>query len=435
MSAPYSTEPVERERRSPRRALLVAAFVAGLALLVWALTARRSADDESTANTSQGTTAGGMADMPGMGSGGSVRLTADQIRTFGITFGTVEVRALESEVRAVGSIAFDETRVSQVTPKVGGFIERLHVDFTGQVVRRGQPLLELYSPDLVAAQEELLLAAQLQRSMGQSAVPGFPADTANLIAAAKRRLALWDISEAQVGEILRTGRVRRTLTLHAPASGTVVEKKVVAGQSVMSGEHLYTIADLSRVWVEAELRDADAASVRVGSTADIEITGLPGRPLKGRIDYVYPTVQAEARTVRARITVSNGDGTLKPGMYATVRIFTPGRTVLAVPSSAIVRTGKRALVFVDMGGGDLMTHEVTLGRTAGEFTEVLGGVEAGSRVVTSAQFLIDSESNLAEVMRSMVGQMGASDMGQMKDMPGMEMPGMKMPTAPPPPGR
>ena len=373
--------------------------------------------------------------MPGMGSGGSVRLTADQIRTFGITFGTVEVRPLESEVRAVGRIAFDETRVSQVTPKVGGFIERLHVDFTGQVVRRCQPLIELYSPELIAAQEELLLAAQLQRSMGQSAVPGFPTDTANLIAAARRRLALWDISEAQVDEILRTGRVRRTLTLHAPASGTVVEKKVVAGQSVMSGEHLYTIADLSRVWVEAELRDADAASVRVGSTADIEITGLPGRPLKGRIDYVYPTVQAEARTIRARITVSNGDGTLKPGMYATVRISTPGRTVLAVPSSAIVRTGERALVFVDMGGGDLMTHEVTLGRAAGEFTEVLGGVDAGSRVVTSAQFLIDSESNLAEVMRSMVGQMGASDMGQMKDMPGMDMPGMKMPPAPPPPGR
>jgi len=334
----------------------------------------------------------------------------------------VEHRTLESVTRAVGIVAFDETRISRVVPRVGGFVERLHVDFTGQPVRRGQPLLELYSPELVAAQQELLLAAQLQRSVGSGAIPGFPSDTTNLVAAARRRFALWDISDAQVEEILRTGRVRRTLTLHAPASGIVVEKTVVSGQSVMPGEHLYTIVDLSRVWVEAELRDADAAKVRVGSTAAIEIAGLPGRPVEGRVEYVYPTMQAEARTIRARVAVANAGGVLKPGMYATVRLSTPGGTVLAVPTSAIVRTGERAIVFVDMGGGALMTHEVTLGHTAGGFTEVLGGLGAGSRVVTSAQFLIDSESNLAEVMRAMMGQMGTSDMGQLQDMPGMGTP-------------
>ena len=409
------TSPARRSRTIAATGLLIV-----LALVVWAVVAMRG--EAVTQARAESGDADGMANMPGMGTGSGVSLTADQIRTFGITFGTVEHRTLESVTRAVGIVAFDETRISRVVPRVGGFVERLHVDFTGQPVRRGQPLLELYSPELVAAQQELLLAAQLQRSVGSGAIPGFPSDTTNLVAAARRRFALWDISDAQVEEILRTGRVRRTLTLHAPASGIVVEKTVVSGQSVMPGEHLYTIVDLSRVWVEAELRDADAAKVRVGSTAAIEIAGLPGRPVEGRVEYVYPTMQAEARTIRARVAVANAGGVLKPGMYATVRLSTPGGTVLAVPTSAIVRTGERAIVFVDMGGGALMTHEVTLGHTAGGFTEVLGGLGAGSRVVTSAQFLIDSESNLAEVMRAMMGQMGTSDMGQLQDMPGMGTP-------------
>ncbi len=421
MTESPSTMPRGVPGRRPRRAAIVIGSVLALAGVTWAVAARMNGDENSASSASR-TRAGGMDDMPGMSSEGSVALTADQIRTFGITFGTVEPRALEIEVRAVGTVAFDETRISRVTSKVGGFVEALHADFTGQNVRRGQPLLDLYSPELLAAQEELLLAVQLQRSMGQTSIPGFPTDTSSLLAATKRRFALWDITNEQVEAIVRTGRARRSLTLHAPTSGTVVEKKVVTGQSVMAGEHLFTIADLSRVWVEAELRDADAANVRIGSTADIEMTVLPGRSLKGRVEYVYPTVQAEARTIRARIAVSNGDGTLKPGMYATVRIATAGRTVVAAPSSAVVRTGERALVFVDMGGGDVMAHEVTVGQTTGGFTEILGGVEVGSRVVTSAQFLIDSESNLAEVMRSMIGQTGASDMGQMRDMPGMATP-------------
>lgn len=410
----------------PRRTWLFTtiALLAITGLVAWMLATgreERGVSDGPTPRSAEGE----MAGMPGMTADGSVTLTADQIRTFGITFGAVERRQLATVVRTAGIVAFDETRVSQVAPKVGGFVERLHVDFTGQPVRRGQPLLELYSPDLVAAQQELLLAAQLQRSVGQSAVPGFPADSASLVAAARRRFALWDISEAQVDEILRTGRVRRTLTLFAPTSGIVVEKKVVAGQSVMSGEHLYTIADVSRVWIETELRVDDAADVRIGSAADIDIAGLPGRSFKGRVEYVYPTVQPEARTIRARVAVSNGDGLLKPGMYATVRLSSPGETVVAVPTSAVVRTGERTMVFVDMGGGQLMTHDVRLGRGAGEFTEVIDGVAVGARVVTSAQFLIDSESNLAEVMRSMLGQVGTSEAGAMPDMPGMNMPEMK----------
>ncbi|MGH7719821.1 MAG: efflux RND transporter periplasmic adaptor subunit [Gemmatimonadaceae bacterium] len=364
----------------------------------------------------------GMSDMS-MGDDGSVTLAADQIRTFGVTFGTVAMRTLENNVRTVGVVALDETRVVQVASKIGGFVELLYADFTGQPVRSGQPLLELYSPDFLSGQQELLLAAQLEESLGRSGIPGVPSNATNLVAAAKRRFALWDVSEAQVDEVLRTGRTRRTMTMYAPASGIVTEKRVVRGQSVMPGEQLYTIADLSRVWVETQLREVDMASVRVGSEADIEFAGFPGRPFKGRVEYVYPTVEREARTVRARVVVTNTDGLVKPGMYATVRLSTPARMALTVPTSAVVRTGERTLVFVDMGEGQLMPHEVELGRAGGDYTEVLAGVELGQRAVTSAQFLIDSESNLAEVMRSMIGSgMG----GDTSDMAGMEMGGAEM---------
>ena len=429
-----------------RRLLIAGAVLVAVAGTAWAIAARRDDDGAKT-----GSAAGGMAGMEGMegmagmnvSADGAVQLTAQQIGEFGITFGTADVRMLESEVRTVGLVVFDETRIAQVAPKVGGFIERLYVDFTGKAVQRGQPLLEIYSPELVAAQEELLVARSLEQAMNESTVPGVPTGSSNILAAAKRRFSLWDISEAQVDEILRTGKVKRTLTLYAPVSGVVVEKKVVQGQATMPGEQLYTIADLSQVWIDVELRESDVASVRAGSAADVEFAGLSGRPFKGRVEYVYPTLQEESRTVRARVAVANSGELLKPGMYATVRLSAPIRSTLTVPSSAVLRTGDRNVVFVDMGNGGLMPHDVELGRTAGDYTEVLAGVEPGQRVVTSAQFLLDSESNLGEVMKAMMGQMGSGDMGNMEGMgmPGMSMPGtdkgadtkgMKMPVAPAP---
>ncbi|MDQ3520676.1 MAG: efflux RND transporter periplasmic adaptor subunit [Gemmatimonadota bacterium] len=423
------TEPMDRGERPrdavpppastrTKRLLIAGIVIAALVVVAWVVSAKRGEKEPAAGGMAGMEGMAGMQGMAGMNmsADGSVVLTSDQIRTFGITFANADMRTLESEVRTAGTVVLDETKVAQVAPKIGGFIERLYVDFTGQQVRRGQPLMEIYSPELLAAQQELLLAARLEESMGQSPVPGVPANTTDLVAAAKRRFALWDVSEAQVNEILRTGRTRRTLTVYAPVSGVVTEKKVVRGQSVMPGEHLYTIADLSRVWVEAELRAADVPSVRIGSVADIEIVGLEGRALKGRVEYIQPMVEGETRTVRARVAVPNTTGILKPGMYATVRLSTSSRTALTVPSSAVLRTGERAIVFVDMGGGQLMPHDVELGRVAGDFTEVLTGLEPGQRVVTSAQFLLDSESNLGEVMKSMLGQGGAAGMGDMKGM-------------------
>ena len=402
-----------------------------------------SSSTSSDASVS-GAMSGSMAGAAGMNvtANGSVKLTASQIHQFGVTFGTAEVRPLTSETRTTGTVTFDETKMAQIAPKFGGFVDRLYVNSTGQQVRRGQPVLEIYSPELLAAEQELLLAGQVDRSIGKSSVPGLPTGQTNLADASRRRLQLWDISDAQIDQILRTGRVRRTLTLYAPVSGIVVEKKVLQGQAVTSGEELYTIANLSDVWVDAQLREVDAGNVRVGSPADIVFTGLPGHSYKGRVAYVYPTLQPEARTITARIVVPNTAGVLKPGMYATVRLSTPNRAALTAPSSAILQTGDRNIVFVDMGKGILMPHDVELGRVAGEYTEILSGLEAGQRVATSAQFLLDSESNLGDVLKSMISNMRSGDKA-MQNMPGIDdkganvngMPGMQMPPAPPKPRR
>lgn len=383
-----------------RRLLLVGAAVVFVALTAWVVVVNR--DDDSA-----GRAAGEMAGMEGMdgmdmSADGSVQLTANQISQFGVTFGTADLRTLEDRIRTTGVVNFDETRITQVALKFGGFVERLHVDFTGQPVRRGQPLIDVYSPELVAAQEELLVARRLERTMDESAVPGVPTGSSNLLAAATRRLRLWDISEEQIQQILATREVQRALTLHAPASGVVVEKNVVVGQAVQPGQTLYTIADLAVVWVEADLRENEAGSVREGTRATLEFAAFPGRPFNGRVEYVYPTLQEASRTIKARVAVANPDARIKPGMYATVRFTTPRRAALTVPAAAVVRTGERSMVFVDMGGGRLLPQEIETGSVGDEYVEVLTGLEPGQRVVTSAQFLLDSESNLGEVMKAMM---------------------------------
>ncbi|MGH7542871.1 MAG: efflux RND transporter periplasmic adaptor subunit [Gemmatimonadota bacterium] len=399
--------------------LMGAALALVVAVGLWALSRRdaESTGDSMAGMAMEGDSVPGMARME-MGAEGTIRLTADQIRTFGVTFGTAEVRALEKTIRVVGLVDYDETRMAYVAPKFGGYVERLYVDFTGQPVSRGQPLLEIYSPELVSAQEEMLLARELEKKIGQSGVEGVAAGSADLLAQARRRLRYWDISEAQIERVLATGQIQRTLTLHAPVSGIVMEKNVLKGQAVMPGNNLYMIADLTEVWIEAEIFEADAALVVEGMPAAIEVTALPGRVFRGRVEYVYPTLKEQTRSMTARIALPNPGGRLKPGMYATVKLEKSLGEALAVLRSAVLMSGDKAVAFVDMGGGRLMPHELTLGRAADEHVEVLEGLEPGQRVVTSTQYLLDSESNLAEVMRAMMAQMNLSDVEM--DMPGMD---------------
>lgn len=427
-----TNDSAKRGRRATSRLvwIMTVVFAAGAVTLL--VLTRRHTTAAARASAIVASTSSSGGDMGGMpmnaeatGSGSAIRITASQIRRFGITFGTAERRTLKSTVRTVGTVTVDEARRSQVAPKFGGYVERLYVDQTGQRVRLGEPLMDVYSPELVAAEEELLVAGSLETAVGGSAVPGEQGASINLVAAARRRLELWDISDAQIEDVLKTGKTRRTLTLHAPASGVVIQKNVVQGQAIQAGQMLYEIANLSDVWVDVALREADIGALRVGSSASVQFAAYPGYRLAGRVAYVYPTLDSTSRTMRARIEVANRDGRLMPGMYATVALATPLRTALSVPSSAVLRTGERALVFVDKGGGRLEPREIELGREAGEFSEVLTGLAPGERVVTSAQFLLDSESNLAEVMRGMISQGGVGDTPNsqnMRNMPAMTAP-------------
>ena len=395
------------------------------ALALAALAACSPSDGEDPRNGSEGEDMGDMA-MDGMTMDGTIRLTADELSTFGITFGTAEVRPLVRTIRAVGVVEFDETRMAYVAPKFGGWAERLYVDFTGRTVRAGEPLLDVYSPELVTAQEELLLAARMAESAGTSRFTDVAEGARDLLESARRRLAYWDITDEQVSRLLESGEVSRTLTLHAPVSGVVMEKDVFQGQAFQPGRNLYMIADLSEIWVNVEVFEADVPLVREGMPAEISVASLPGETLNGTIEYVYPTLEDRTRSMRARVAVPNPGARLKPGMYATAVLRAALGETLTVPSSAVLRTGERAVAFVDMGGGELMPHELRLGARGEGYVQVLEGLESGHRVVTSAQFLLDSESNLAEVMQAMMAQMGMSDMGglDMEGMDGMDMEGM-----------
>jgi len=404
--------------RSVGRKWVVGAVAVAVLIVLWWLTLGRGSGASTTAGNRAADTSASMSGM-NEGPAGEVQLSAAQLSQFGVTFDVVKLRTLSTEVRAVGVVSFDETRVAQVTPKFAGYISHLYVNSTGQPVSRGQPVAAIYSPELVAAQNELLLAGRLDRAIGQSSVPGVEASGPSLLAAARQRLRAWDISDGQIDGILRSGKVQRTLTLYSPVSGIVVEKSVVEGQSVTPGAQLMTVADLSTVWVTAELREADAGNVRPGSAATVELGAFPGQLINGRVSYVYPTLQAEARTIKARVALPNPGGRIKPGMYATVRLSTPMSTTLTIPASAVIQTGDKAYAFVDIGARKLAPRDVRLGRRGGEYIEVLSGVAAGERVVTSAQFLLDSESNLGEVMRSMISQGANVDASDMK---GMAMP-------------
>jgi Cu(I)/Ag(I) efflux system membrane fusion protein len=393
-------------------------------------TASREGGGESMANMAipgepLGRSQEGM-EMRSVPTGGSILLSPGQVSSFGITFGGVEVRDLTRTIRTTGYVDVDETRLRYISPKFGGWVEKLHVNFTGQPVERGQPLLDVYSPDLVAAQEELLLAFRMVESLGEDSTAEATAGTRELLESVRRRLAYWDVSEEQIEQVLESGEARRTLTIYSPVSGIVMEKNVVLGQYFEPGRSIYMIADLSRVWVNGEIFESDLPYVREGMPVEISVSARPGETLTGTVEYLYPTLSDRTRSVRARIGIPNPRGGLKPGMYATARLTATLDEALTIPSSAVLETGERAVAFVDLGGGRLMPQEVRIGARGEGYVEVLGGLEPGQRVVTSPQFLLDSESNLAEVMQAMVAQMNLSDLGNMS-IPGMEIPEMKMP--------
>lgn len=344
-------------------------------------------------------------DMSGLSNdGGSIHLEPETARSLGVSVVAAELVPVARSIRTTGHVAYDETRLTTVAPKFSGFAERLHVAFTGQAVRAGQPLLEIYSPDLVAAQEELLSAIGMERRLRESAAPAVLERTGILVDAARRRLLLWDVSAAQVRQIESSGQVRRTVTLHAPFGGFVTEKMVQSGQALESGMPLYRLADLSTVWVEADVYEQDLRFVRLGATAQVSIDAYPGEQMTGRVSYVYPEVRTDTRTARVRVELANPGGRIKPGMYATVRIEGPaGDAAVVVPRDAVMHSGTHAMVFVEESEGMYRAREVRTGGDSGGRTQILSGLRAGERVVTRANFLLDSESRLRESMGAMPG--------------------------------
>ncbi len=417
------SEPVTRSRASrPIRTVLIVLLPVLAIVVAWWATRPAPPSSASTGSTVDHAAMGmSRADSPR-----PVTLNAASARRIGVTFAAVTEQPLGREVRTVGQVVVDETRVRTITLKVDGWIERLHVDYTGQRVALGAPLLTIYSPMLVTAQEELLLARQLMRDV--AAGTGETRDgAADLMQAARRRLRWWDISEDEITRIERAGTAQRTLTLYAPAGGVVLEKNVTVGQRVMAGEPLYRVADLSSVWVDGEVYERDLAAMRIGQRATATFDALPGAPMVGRIAYVYPTLSADTRTARVRVSLPNPRAVLKPGMYATLVVASDARgRVLTVPRGALLATGERQLVFVRLPNGDLEPRMVEIGAASDDRVEILRGVTLGDTVVASATFLIDAESNLGSVM------------GGMGNMPGMDVTkplALPQKVNAPPPGR
>lgn len=333
--------------------------------------------------------------VPGMA---TVTLSADGLRLAGVETAAVVRGAVGREVRTVGTVVPDETRVRHVHTKISGWVEDLYVSFTGQLVERGEPILSIYSPQLVASQEELLRAREAAARFAASSLPEVRRGGEELYTAARRRLELFDVPSAFIEELERSGQVQRTVTLLAPVSGYVTSKGVFEGHQVEPGMELFTLTDLSRVWIEASFYEGEASSVRLGQEAILELPYDPGVALEGRVAFIEPTLDPVARTLRVRFEFSNPGLRLKPGMFADVATRLGDGEGLLVPDSAVLDTGSRQVVFVDRGNGTFEPREVRAGARSGGGIQVISGLEEGERVVIRANFLLDSESRLRSAL-------------------------------------
>lgn len=330
-----------------------------------------------------------------------VSITPQARQVMGLKLGTVEKRHLAREIRTSARIVADETRLWRVTTKNDGWVEKLFVAYAGQEVKKGDPLLTIYSPALVSAQTEYLMALRARGNVK----PGNEADAANgsgsLVSSARRRLELWDITADQIEQLSRTGKVEKFLTLYAPASGVVMARDVLAGQKIMSGDSLMVIADLSVIWGDADIYQSDLPYVKVGMPLEISFPYWPGKIFNGKVIFVSPTLDGESRTLSARLEIPNPELLLKPNMYGDARLMYEVGEKLSIPASAVMLGGQRTYAFRDVGDGHLVPSEIKLGVRSEDHYELLGGLNEGDKVVVSANFLVDSESNLKSALEAL----------------------------------
>jgi RND family efflux transporter MFP subunit len=332
---------------------------------------------------------------------GAVRIAPERQQVIGVKFEEARLEGGAREVRTAGQVAIDETRISHVHTRVEGWADKVLVDFTGDVVRKGQPMLTVYSPEMLASQQELLLAARARDQMKDNPLADASRHGESLFAAAKRRLQLFDMSDAQIQQVLDTGTPIRSITVEAPASGYITERNVFPNQKVTPDTDLYTIVDLTHVWVFADVFEADMALVRIGGTATVTLPYVQGARLTARVDYIQPQVDPTTRALKVRLDVANPGMRLKPNMYVDVVFAAPSAAQLTVPAGAVLDTGGRQTVFVDRGEGYLEPRAVTTGVRAGDRVAILSGLAPGERVVASGTFLVDSESQLKAALAGM----------------------------------
>jgi RND family efflux transporter MFP subunit len=317
-----------------------------------------------------------------------------------VKFGVVERKDLKDTIRTTGTVAIDERRISYVQTRISGHIEKVFADATYQYVRKGQPLFTLHSPELITAEREYLLAKQNAQRLSNSTVPGVASGVTSLLESSRERLMQWDIPQQEIARLEATGEVGETLEIDSPVSGYITERNALPNLMVQLDTRLYTLADLSTVWVLAQVFQNDLGRVKVGSPASLTVDSYPGREFRGKVDFIYPDVDLTTRTARSRLVFSNPHLTLTPGMFVNVRLEVDLGKQLAIPVSGVLQSGSRQIVFVDRGSGYLEPRQVQLGPQAIDEYIVLKGLQAGERIVTSANFLIDSESQLQAAIGS-----------------------------------
>jgi len=331
----------------------------------------------------------------------TVEIPLDKQKLIGLQTVKAAIKPLQKVIRTVGRIEYDEKKLATANTKIEGWIEKLHVDYTGRYVKKGEPLAEIYSPELVATQKEFLntlrWSSQGKEVKDERVSLLLTKDAARILEAAKERLRLWDISEEQIAQIEKTGKPVRTLTIYSPVSGYVIQKTAVQGMRVMPGEKLFDVVDLSSVWIVSDIYEYDLPLIKIGQTARIGLSYFPGKEFSSRVDYVYPSLAGDTRTAKARFTIPNPDGVLKPQMFTNVEIKIDLGRRLAVPTAAVIDTGVRQIVYVDKGEGNFEPREVELGLRSEDLVEIIRGLKAGDKVAASANFLIDSEAQLKGV--------------------------------------
>ena len=325
---------------------------------------------------------------------GTVQVPAEKQQLIGVEYGTVEYENVSGAIRSVARVTLDETKVAKVHSRLEGWIEQVFADFTGKQVRKGDPLLTIYSPEALATQQEFLLAEKAQHLLHDNPVHEMTGATENLVAAARKRLELWDLTEAEIERVATSGKPLQNLTVHSPISGFITERNAYPKQRVMPDTTFYTIADLSTVWVIADVFEYEASAIRMGTPATLALAYFPGRTFRGKVSYILPQLDPATRTMKVRLEFDNRDFALKPEMYGDVEFQTGGSRRMVVPASAVLNSGDRQTVFVDRGKGFFEPREVKIGTQSEGHIEILSGLKPGERIVTSGNFLLDSESQL-----------------------------------------